>query len=479
VQGVEAELASSGKLDAGTYPRRFILGIKETELRFDTPGASVPGGVEIALVNLLKANNHSDRPPAFFGLKKMGGRYHVYPKRIKTEVGDYQSYDSVLDDRISLEPKERICLEFWRDFCAALGRAANVPVWDPIGFVHGNIDACRTKLGGHDVPARQLLLAYLAEREDSPPWGLRSWELLSHAVGPPSFGLSENMVPLESRGKEYWITDVRPLAKAAQRFAEEFRTAVTYEDPLNLFEGDPDIADKATPEWLRATPEFRESVSTKERTLIFFLTAATHEDHRWIQRAVDSYNRGKDPPAKFEVRRIGEAFHIVPVEVKTTAGKYEPYRSPLDYRITVRPKDRACAEFLREFYSAVKQASGVALEGGATRPQENCRTALGGRNVLARSLLLDFVATQGRTADSGARSYDSWQLLSNPTKPRVLFLSLDVFRSQPPVMWPTAGPNSPPVMMPPGGFQSEVATPPPDEAPPSSSQSKLRPRPVP
>src|SRR5258708_25658796 len=120
--------------------------------------------------------------------------------------------------RISLEPKNRICLQFWMDFCAAVARATNVYVGDGIGLLHGNIDACRRKIGGSEVPARQMLLDYLAERDAFPPWGLRSWNLLANTVGSPSFLLSLDILPLESLGEEYWITDVRPLAKAAQRF---------------------------------------------------------------------------------------------------------------------------------------------------------------------------------------------------------------------------------------------------------------------
>jgi hypothetical protein len=68
---------------------------------------------------------------------------------------------------------------------------------------------------------------------------------------------------------------------------------------------------------------------------------------------------------------------------------------------------------------------------------------VGGEDVPARQLLLDFVAAQGRRPDSGARIYGSWQLLSRPIKPQVLFLSFDAFRSQP-VIRHSAGQTSVP-----------------------------------
>jgi len=290
------------------------------------------------------------------------------------------------------------------------------------------------------------------------------------------------MIPLESLGKEYWITDVRPLAKAARRFEDELRTAVTYEDPVNLFEGDVEpVVDKATPTSLAADPAFREEVSTKRRTLNFFLTAATPDQQQWIQKAVEAYNRGEDPynrgadpPARFEVRTMSERLHIVPVEVKTTTGKYEPYRSPLDYPITVEPRHRSCAEFLRELYAAVNQASGVAMESRGPGPPSNCRTALGGHDVLARKLLLDFVAAQRPRLDLGSRIYGSWQLLRHPTIPPVLCLSLDAFRSLP-VPRLRSRRTSLPVLLSPFGSPVEMLAPPSQEAPGLSSQCNPRP----
>jgi hypothetical protein len=190
-------------------PPLVIRGMKERELRFDAPSGSSARDVKVAVSNILNANNSSDRPPAIFGVKEIGGRYHVYPVRIKTGAGDYVSHSSVLDVRISLEPKARDCREFWMDFCRALARAANLII-ELGGGASGGGD-CRTKISGQDVTARQMLLDFLAEREASPAaWGKYSWLLLNDAMTPAAFGLNPVMVPVDSS------TEAEPSADSAR-----------------------------------------------------------------------------------------------------------------------------------------------------------------------------------------------------------------------------------------------------------------------
>jgi len=197
--------------------------MKERELRFDAPSESAARDVELAVSNILNANNSSDRPPAIFGVKQMGSRYHVYPVRIKTGAGGYVSHSSVLDVRMSLEPKTRACREFWMDFCRALARAANLIIL-PGGGASGGGD-CRTKIGGQDVTARQMLLDFLAEREASPAaWGKYSWLLLNDAMTPAQFGLNPVMVPLDSSTEPGPSADSAPISGSTDRRVVEHNT---------------------------------------------------------------------------------------------------------------------------------------------------------------------------------------------------------------------------------------------------------------
>jgi hypothetical protein len=236
----------------------------------------------------------------------------------------------------------------------------------------------------------------------------------------------------QSFGEEITIRDVRPVAAAAEKFEEQFQLPVTYEDPRYLFAGDvEDITTKiSTPEALVFRAARGEALPVlkgmKERELRFPFTPAVTPDGQQaaIQRALDA-NNSERPPAIFEVRQAGGRFHVYPTRVKNSAGEYVGYKSLLEVRITMEPKDRSCSEFLHEFYISVNLATNSSIGGGATEPQSTCRTPTGGKNVLARELLLDFVSDQERQqAAWGIWSRWSWQLLSNPTEPNVFALNL-------------------------------------------------------
>jgi hypothetical protein len=185
VEDITAKVARPEALAATSRPR-VIKGMKSRDLRFSYSRASTTtsafSSARLAVGSALDANN-TDYPPAIFDVADEGGRLHVYPKKVKNKLGEYVAQRSLLDVPISIEPEERTALEFVQLLCSALSRESETLV--ETGMLSLNYwSQQRTSLGGKNRPAREFLVALLAELEGRDPQNRHkfSWELLSDAT---------------------------------------------------------------------------------------------------------------------------------------------------------------------------------------------------------------------------------------------------------------------------------------------------------
>jgi hypothetical protein len=153
---------------------------KPRELRFSySPIALTKSEIKAAIQSVVDANNNSVSPPMIFKIEYAGGRFHVYPSKIKDASGEYVAYISPLDTVISVKPKDRSGLEFFKEFQGVLFQASLTSVANS-GGVEGVFGGPPpTKVGGENIKARELLIQYSLEDERRGGCGGKySWRLL-------------------------------------------------------------------------------------------------------------------------------------------------------------------------------------------------------------------------------------------------------------------------------------------------------------
>jgi len=168
-------------------PPRTIMGMKSRELHFSyLPDARTNVEIKRGIQNALNGNN-SASPPIIFEVKEVGGRFHVYPSKVRNVNGEYIAYKPLLDTIISLERKERTDDEFEYNFCGALVSATNTSIFPNTGGFSWPNSFNKTTLGGTNVVARELLVQYLSAREARPlaRRGKYSWSFLCGTGSPP------------------------------------------------------------------------------------------------------------------------------------------------------------------------------------------------------------------------------------------------------------------------------------------------------
>ena len=222
--------------------------------------------------------------------------------------------------------------------------------------------------------------------------------------------------------EEMTISGPRPLAQAAEKLGTRFQVPITYEDPPYPFQRESeDTAADSAALLTSLVPPPRPTIITalKPRELRFTYSVSSSSIGREaqaqeaLQRALEVNNRD-NPPAIFELRRMGERLHLSPGRVKNRLGHYVLYRSLLDLPISVEPADRSALEFVDLLCSAVSRASETPLEVGTINLGywRRQRSALGGQNIPARELLLELLAElEGRAPDGRLRF--SWSLLGD------------------------------------------------------------------
>ena len=161
------------------------------------------------------------------------------------------------------------------------------------------------------------------------------------------------------------VNDPRPMAQAVLALIRSYPVTITYEDPRYEYAGDlREIARRVD-----------ETAARQVRALVpaggvFAATYDVADDTGEpvdiadaIQRIVAANNAARTG-ARFELRRSGDAFHVVPAAARDGAGRWIPQQSILDVPITFASEGRrGLLELIEGILKEVSAATGLEIVG--------------------------------------------------------------------------------------------------------------------
>ena len=177
-------------------------------------------------------------------------------------------------------------------------------------------------------------------------------KIAAGAVVTGFFAIGITGVWLNQRPAEV-ITAGRPLHEAARLLEERYRTPVTYEETMWLWDGD------------KETTPIRLGLYPKQRT--FSLPGGLNPDQTPVlnetvlEAVLDAYHRQTDGP-QFRLFTSTWGLHIVPTRAHGVSGQLVDTHSVLDTYIDLPIESRTPAEHFRALCEAVTKASGVIVK---------------------------------------------------------------------------------------------------------------------
>ncbi len=161
------------------------------------------------------------------------------------------------------------------------------------------------------------------------------------------------------------VNDTRPVGAAVRSLIAQYPVVITYEDAQYVYSGDlQDLTAQVRKEHLNA----RNIVVPRRGVLQAKYKASQHKgDGANVAAALDSVvqanNRNPAATARFTVRQIGNAFHVLPSEVRDSTGAWINQTSILDTRITLSSGEESGYALIESVLKAVKEASGADILG--------------------------------------------------------------------------------------------------------------------
>ena len=195
------------------------------------------------------------------------------------------------------------------------------------------------------------------------PW-TRRWFLRSAAGGMACGRLTSAQVRgdihIQSQRATFSVARGRLLDSVAYTFAQQYGWPITFEEALTVYEGD--LVDVTLTRPKRPITDGRRLYSLRGGRLEFSYDLGpdgqTPEDPAAVlQTAINAYHRGGFP-GRYELRTVGEYFHIVPAARRDENGRWEPFQSPLDTVVTLDGRNRLPDEVLTELRRRMSQAAG-------------------------------------------------------------------------------------------------------------------------
>lgn len=181
----------------------------------------------------------------------------------------------------------------------------------------------------------------------------------------------------------------RPLAEAVRQIEDRFGRVVTYED--GSYVAADDMVDVTEQVRRDGKTDRRVRVMRSDSISLAYTPTGPSVDaqvREVLTRLLAQWNR---PPhsGRFRLDEVVGGYHVVPVARKGKDGDPEPYTSPLDTPITIRPDERDGVEFMTLLAEAISTSSGRRVIEGAM-PMNRLRQAkvvLGADNQTAREVL--------------------------------------------------------------------------------------------
>ena len=213
---------------------------------------------------------------------------------------------------------------------------------------------------------------------------------------------------------EISVEGARPLADAVNLLEERYGWIITYEDAPYVHSSD--VKD-VTREVRRDLDESSQAAVARvlvpsggriDMTATISGSVPNQEDiAALVRKALDAHAENGNPGV-FRLQRAGTSFHVIPSQVRTSAGQLAPKGSILDAAITISDKERDGVQTLEAICDAVAHSAGVRI-GVGTIPfnmLRQTRIHLTASEESARSVLVRALAGMHRNV--------SWRLFYDP-----------------------------------------------------------------
>lgn len=198
----------------------------------------------------------------------------------------------------------------------------------------------------------------------------------------------------QTESVEVFVDDPRPLHEAVYQFVRRHPITVTYEDPRFEFAGDVrDVTDQVrrTP-----NPENHRTIVPRNSVLqtSYVVTIDTGQPVNVasaLQGMVEAKN-ANPTGGRFEVYQSGQAFHIVPVEIRRRNGAWVKQTSVLDAAISLTVQETDGEHLLQAILQQASAASGQDIRGpvfpSLSNPLFRYRGRVDVNNESAREVLM-------------------------------------------------------------------------------------------
>lgn len=164
----------------------------------------------------------------------------------------------------------------------------------------------------------------------------------------------------------------RPVAEAVQALTKKHPFVITYEDPRYEFQADiKDVTLEVRNPLAPPNPEAKVLVPAGgSLALRYEVSAETSEpvDVAATLQQIVAASELSGTGGRFEVERSGQAFHVIPKEVRNSRGLWVQQGSILDATITIPSQELNGFEMLSAFCAAVTEAVGIPVNVGTVSP---------------------------------------------------------------------------------------------------------------
>jgi hypothetical protein len=188
-----------------------------------------------------------------------------------------------------------------------------------------------------------------------------------------------------------FVDDPRPLHEAVSEFLKRYPVTITYEDPRFEFAGDiKDVTDQ-----VRRSPNPHNHRTIIPRGSVLETSYAVDNAGQPVnvasalQAMVEAKN-ANPVGGRFAVYRSGQAFHVVPVEIRRRDGAWVTQTSVLDVPISLTVQEANGLELLEAILKEASAASGQDIRGpvGPPNPLFRYKGNAEAKNESAREVLM-------------------------------------------------------------------------------------------
>ena len=232
-------------------------------------------------------------------------------------------------------------------------------------------------------------------------WRVSTLFVAAAAIAHPTSDLATN-VETASLNVDHGVTTLavesgRPIATAVQALVDHFGVVITYEDPRYAYKGDlQDVTERVRKDLDRYPSGEPPRVIVPMGGKLTVKTRSTDVAAALKQLIQVQSTTGQG--GHFRVEQSGDAFHVVPTEVRDRNRNWALSASILDIPISLPTQDRAAQQVLDEICKAVSAAahvrvwSGMGLGGDLRSVEGPPQYRLGAKNEPARSVLMRALA---------------------------------------------------------------------------------------